>query len=70
MVVLTAGTGHDADESATQEALATLSTDRVHRVVDGVDHPGMVVDRQGAAATTRAVLGVVSAIRTARPLGG
>ena len=68
LVVLTAGIGHDADESAAQDALATLSTDSVHRVIDGVDHPGMIADAKGAAATTRAVHDVVSAIRTASPL--
>jgi pimeloyl-ACP methyl ester carboxylesterase len=68
LVVLTAGIGHDARESAAQDALATLSTDSVHRVVDGVDHPGMVGDRTGAAATARAILDVTSSIRTARPL--
>ncbi len=39
-------------------------------VVDGVDHAGMVVDEQGAAVTTRAVLDVVASIRDARPLTG
>jgi pimeloyl-ACP methyl ester carboxylesterase len=69
LVVLTAGVGHDADESAAQDALATLSTNSVHRVVDGVDHVGMVADDKGAAATTRAIVDVVSSIRTASPLG-
>jgi pimeloyl-ACP methyl ester carboxylesterase len=68
LVVLTAGVGHDADESAAQDALATLSTDSAHLVVDGVDHAGMVGDERGAAATTGAVLDVVSSIRTAQPL--
>jgi pimeloyl-ACP methyl ester carboxylesterase len=68
LVVLTAGIGHDAQESAAQDALATLSTDSAHRVINGVDHPGMVGDRTGAAATTRAILDVTSSIRTARPL--
>jgi pimeloyl-ACP methyl ester carboxylesterase len=68
LAVLTAGTGHDADESAAHDAMATLSTDSVHRVIDGVDHSGMVGDAQGAAATARAVLDVVSAVRTGQPL--
>jgi hypothetical protein len=33
LVVLTAGTGSAVDSSAKQEALATLSTDSVHRVI-------------------------------------
>jgi pimeloyl-ACP methyl ester carboxylesterase len=68
LVVLTAGSGSPADWWAKQDALATLSTDTVHRVVEGVDHPAMVTDEKGAAATTRAILDVVSSIRTARPL--
>jgi len=68
LVVLEAGVGHDADDSAAQDALATLSTDSVHRVVDGVDHLGMVLDRDGAAATSRAILDVVSSARTSLPL--
>jgi len=68
LVVLTAGIGHDAAESAAQDALATLSTDSVHRVIDGVDHGGMVADEKGATATTRAVLDVVSSIRTGSSL--
>ncbi|GEL97311.1 alpha/beta hydrolase [Cellulomonas terrae] len=68
LVVLTAGVGHDPGESAAHEALATLSTGSVHRVIDGVDHMGMIVDEDGAAATTRAILDVVASIRTAVPL--
>jgi len=64
LVVLTAGIGHDAEESAEQETLATLSVNSVHRIVEGTDHTGMVLDAQGAAATSRAILDVVSAIRT------
>jgi pimeloyl-ACP methyl ester carboxylesterase len=68
LVVLTAGIGSDADWSANQNALATLSTDSLHRVIKGVDHPAMITDEKGAAATTRAILDVVSSVRTARPL--
>ena len=68
LIVLTAGVGHDADESAAQDALAGLSSGSVHRVIDGVDHPGMVADEKGAAATTRGILDVVSSIRTGLPL--
>jgi pimeloyl-ACP methyl ester carboxylesterase len=68
LVVLTAGTGHDAGETAAQNHLATLSTDSVHRVIDGATHAGLVGDEEYAAATTRAVLDVVSSVRSARPL--
>jgi pimeloyl-ACP methyl ester carboxylesterase len=69
LVVLTAGIGHDADESAAQDALVNLSADSTHRVIDGVDHAGMVAGEKGAAATIRAIVDVVSSIRTASPLG-
>ena len=70
LVVLTAGIGSDAAWSAAQDDLATLSTNRVHRVIDGATHADMVVDEEAAAATTRAVLEVVSSVRSARPLVG
>ena len=70
LLVLTAGNGNGSPPgwSADQDALATLSTDSVHRVVEGIDHAGMVAEEKGAAATTQAILDVVSSIRTARPL--
>jgi pimeloyl-ACP methyl ester carboxylesterase len=68
LVVLTAGSGSPIDWWAKQDALASLSTGSVHRVVEGIDHPAMVTDEKGAAATTRAILDVVSSIRTALPL--
>jgi pimeloyl-ACP methyl ester carboxylesterase len=68
LVVLTAGIGSDAGWSAKQDALAKLSTDNLHRVIEGVDHATLIADGKGAAATTRAILDVVSSVRTARPL--
>ena len=68
LVVLTAGSGGAADWSAKQNALATLSTDSVHRVIKGTTHAALIADEKGAAATTRAILDVVSSVRTARPL--
>ena len=68
LVVLTAGSGSAADWSAKQDALATLSTDSVHRVIEGTDHATLITEGKGAAATTRAILDVVSAVQSARPL--
>ena len=68
LVVLTAGRVGAAGWSAEQDALATPSTDSDHRVVPDVDHAGLITDERGAAATTRAVLDVVSAVRSAPPL--
>jgi pimeloyl-ACP methyl ester carboxylesterase len=70
LVVLTAGSGSADGWSEKQEALATLSTDSVHLVIEGVDHGSMIEAGNGAAATTRAILDVVSSIRTATPLAG
>ncbi|HET9871302.1 MAG TPA: alpha/beta hydrolase [Propionibacteriaceae bacterium] len=70
LIVLTAGVGSEAGWTAKQDALARLSTNSVHRVITGADHAGLIVDEKGAAATTRAILDVVSSVRTLRPLAG
>ena len=68
LVVLTAGVGHDAAWSAAQNHLATLSTNSVHRVVDGATHETLVADQEHAATTTQAILQVVSAVRSGGPV--
>jgi pimeloyl-ACP methyl ester carboxylesterase len=64
LIVLTAGSGHDAAWSAAQDRMATLSTNSVHRVVAGASHEDLVVDEEDAAATTQAILDVVAAVRS------
>jgi pimeloyl-ACP methyl ester carboxylesterase len=66
--VLTAGSGHDAAWSTAQNHLATLSTNSVHRVIDGATHEALIADKQYAAATTQAILDVVSSVRNPGPL--
>lgn len=68
LVVLTAGRGHDPAWFADQDHLATLSTAGVHRVVDGAVHADLLLDQEDAAATTDAILDVVSSVRSGRPL--
>lgn len=68
LVVLTAGTGSRPGWAASQEALASLSTNSLHRVVDASTHASLIVDRKDAAATARGILDVVSSVRTASPL--
>ena len=68
LVVLTAGTGSDAAHLAAQNHLATLSTNSVHRVIDGATHEALIAEEEHAAATTEAVLDVVASIRSAAPL--
>ena len=66
--ICTRSDGNDADKTALHEALAALSTDSDHRVVEDTDHMGMIADQNGAAATTRAILDVLSSVRAAGPL--
>lgn len=68
LVVLTATVGNDASWFRSQDRLAALSTNSSHRVIDGVDHPGMTGDPDGAAATTHAILEVVSSVRNSTPV--
>jgi pimeloyl-ACP methyl ester carboxylesterase len=68
LIVLTAGSGHDAAETAAQNHLATLSTNSVHRVIAGATHVSLVAEQRDAAATTRAVLDVASSVRSGEPL--
>jgi hypothetical protein len=44
-----------------------LSTNTAHRVIDGV-HEDLVADQEDAAATTQAILDVVTAVRGTSPL--
>ena len=70
LLVLTAGSGHDAAATAAQNHLATLSTSSVHRVIAGATHASLVAEPRDAAATTRAILDVASSVRTGEPLAG
>jgi len=68
LYVLTAGSGNDQSWMADQDKSASLSTNSVHRVVDGSDHQGLLQEKQYAARTSRAVLDVVTAVRNDQPL--
>ena len=68
LVVLTAGSGSDAAHVASQNELATLSTNSVHRVIDGAVHEALVADEDAAGNTAQAILDVVSSVRTGGPL--
>ncbi|RJT96931.1 alpha/beta hydrolase [Arthrobacter frigidicola] len=68
LAVLTAGTGSRPGWAVSQETLASLSTNSLHRVVDGSTHASLVTDREDAAATARGILDVVSAVRTGSPM--
>jgi pimeloyl-ACP methyl ester carboxylesterase len=68
LAVLTAGTGSRPGWAASQEALASLSTNSLHRIIDGSTHASLISDQDDAAETARGILDVVSAVRTASPL--
>jgi pimeloyl-ACP methyl ester carboxylesterase len=51
-----------------QEELATLSSDSSHRVVEGATHASLLYGRRDAQITTAAIVQVVEAVRTDRPL--
>ncbi|HEU4909385.1 MAG TPA: hypothetical protein VFT17_11000, partial [Propionibacteriaceae bacterium] len=63
LIVLTAGSGHGAAWFAAQNDMATLSTNSVHRVIDAT-HQSLIAHKEGAAATTRAILDVVASVRS------
>jgi pimeloyl-ACP methyl ester carboxylesterase len=64
LIVLTAGSGHDAAWSAAQNRLARLSTNSVHRIIDGATHEDLITNEADAAATTQAILDVVASVRS------
>jgi pimeloyl-ACP methyl ester carboxylesterase len=68
LVVLTAGTGSDADLIASHERLAAMSTNSALRVVDDASHEELIADENDSTATSQAILDVVAAIRNATPL--
>jgi pimeloyl-ACP methyl ester carboxylesterase len=70
LIVLTAGSGHDAAWSAAQNRLARLSTNSMHRIIDGATHDDLVGNEDDAGATTQAILYVVASVRSPRRLAG
>ncbi len=51
-----------------QDDLATLSSNSIHRVVEGATHTSVLYDRSDARATSAAIDEVVAAVRNDRPL--
>jgi pimeloyl-ACP methyl ester carboxylesterase len=68
LLVLTAGSGSAPGWTEKQNALAALSTNSVHRTIDGATHLDLVEDEQKATATTRAIHDVLASLRSAAPL--
>jgi hypothetical protein len=70
LIVLTAGSGHDAAWSAAQNRMARLSTNSLHRIIAGATHEDLVGNEEDAAATTQAILDVVASVRSKGALVG
>src|SRR4051794_34551785 len=68
LVVLTAGSGNDAAWMKAQDQTAALSTNSVHRVVQGATHPDLILKQKDAALTAQAIIDVVSSVRNNQPL--
>jgi pimeloyl-ACP methyl ester carboxylesterase len=68
LVILTAGVGSDADFVAAHEQLATMSTNGVHRVIDGATHNDLLTDEKDSEAPTQAILDVLASVRSGGPL--
>ena len=68
LVVLTAGVGSAEGWMADQDELAALSTNSVHRVVDGAAHADLLLEERPAAAVSQAILDVVDSLRNQQPL--
>lgn len=68
LIVLTAGSGTRPGWAAAQEAMATLSTNSVQRIIDGSTHGSLIGDPVDAKATSQGILDVVEAVRSGAPL--
>jgi pimeloyl-ACP methyl ester carboxylesterase len=68
LVVLTADLGTAPGWTADQDAMARLSANSRHFVVDGSTHASLVEDPEHAAEVSQAILDVVESVRTATPL--
>jgi len=62
LFVLTADLGQESGWFAAQDRLATLSTNSVHQTAHGATHEALLVDRNYAAVTGRAIVSLVHSI--------
>jgi pimeloyl-ACP methyl ester carboxylesterase len=67
LAVVTAGTS-ESSWLELQDDLATLSSNSMHRVVEGATHTSLLYDRSDSQATSAAIVEVVAAVRNDRPL--
>ena len=53
-----------------QDELAALSSESIHRVVEGATHESLLYDKHDSQVTRAVILEVVEAVRNDQPLGG
>jgi pimeloyl-ACP methyl ester carboxylesterase len=68
LVVLTADRGNLPGWAASQDEMAALSTNSLHRVVPGATHDSLMENPRHAAAVSAAIADVVASIRSTTPL--
>ena len=51
-----------------QDELTLLSSDNIHRVVEGADHGSLLYDKHDAQVTSATIVEVVGAVRNDQPL--
>jgi pimeloyl-ACP methyl ester carboxylesterase len=67
LAVVSAGT-QEREWLELQEDLATLSSNSIHRVVEGATHTSVLFDRGDSQVTSAAIVEVVAAVRKDQPL--
>jgi pimeloyl-ACP methyl ester carboxylesterase len=68
LVVVTAGSEAQAGWVAAQDGLVALSTNVSHRILPHMEHTALITSESGAAASSKAILDVVAAVRTGTAL--
>jgi hypothetical protein len=66
LAVITADLGNRPGWRADQDRLATLSTNRTHRIVPGSTHASLISDRADATHSSNAIRDVVRDVRESR----
>ena len=68
LIVVTAGSGHNAEWMPAQDRPGALSTNSEHRVVADATHESLLLVPTDGAAATKAIRDVVMSVRTSSPL--
>ena len=68
LFVLTADLGQQSGWFASQDKLATLSTNSAHQTTQGATHVALLEEEHYAAVSSQAIAAVVRSVRTGTPL--